>query len=81
MTIKTYNNEVELTFDNQELEGYINLNLEVEGGDVILSLDAHESGMIGEEAITLLEIESLKLDKQNLITFLEKSLEMLKKEV
>tara|TARA_B100001105_G_scaffold119371_1_gene95623 strand:- start:901 stop:1140 length:240 start_codon:yes stop_codon:yes gene_type:complete len=79
MTIKTYNNEVELTFDNQELEGYI--NLEVEGGDVILSLDAHESGMIGEEAITLLEIEGLKLDKQNLITFLDKSLEMLKKEV
>lgn len=82
MTVKTYNvdtKEVELTFDNKELEGYINLELESDG--VNLSLDAHESGMIGEEAITVLEVECLKLDKQDMIKFLEKSLEMLKREV
>jgi hypothetical protein len=76
MTTKTYNNEVELTFDNQELEGYI--NLEVEGDDVTLSINAHESGKVGYEAIFVLDVECLKLDKQDLITFLEKSLEMLK---
>lgn len=78
MTTKTYDNEVELTFDNKELEGYI--NLELESDSVILSLDAHESGMIGEEAVTVLEVECLKLDKQDMIKFLEKSLEMLKQE-
>lgn len=79
MTTTTYNNEVELTFDNQELEGYI--NLEVEGGNVSLSINAHESGKVGHEAIFVLDVECLRLDKQNLITFLEESLEMLKEEV
>lgn len=81
MTNKTYNvdtKEVELTFDNKELEGYI--NLELESDSVILSLDAHESGLVGEEAVTVLEVECLKLNKQDIITFLEKSLEMLKRE-
>lgn len=82
MTTKIYNvdtKEVELTFDNKELEGYI--NLELDSDSVILSLDANESGLIGEEAVTVLEVECLKLDKQDMIKFLEKSLEMLKQEV
>lgn len=82
MATKTYNvntKEVELTFDNKELEGYI--NLELESDSVTLSLDAHKSGLIGEEAVTVLEVECLKLNKQDMIKFLEKSLEMLKQEV
>lgn len=83
MTTKTYSNvnteEVELTFDNNTYEGWI--NIEFDGDKVTLSLDAHESGMIGEEAINVLEVEDLTLGKQEMIGFLESSLAMLKQEV
>ena len=71
MTTKTYNNEVELTFDNGVDSGY--LNFESNGvNDGTVNITFSES--IGES-------NSSSVDKQDMIKFLEKSLEMLKQEV
>lgn len=71
MTVKTYNNEVELTFDNGIESGYINFETDsIDDEKVNVDFSEH----IGEHYSTA-------VDKQNLITFLEKSLEMLKGEV
>ena len=80
-TIPHNGKEVEFTFDNGELEGYINLEEPRDSEEeVLLNLDFHKSFTFGEDADTLVEVEDLKIPKQGLIEFLEKTLEMLKEE-
>ncbi|AUR84738.1 hypothetical protein NVP1063O_071 [Vibrio phage 1.063.O._10N.261.45.C7] len=77
MATKTYNNEVELTFDNGVESGYLNFETNGVKGEMVnfdFSVGKTGSGYIDAEHCVV-------IDKQNLITFLEKSLEMLKKEV
>lgn len=72
MTVKTYNNEVELSFDNGIESGY--LNFETQGDKVNFDYS------VGKSDSEYVDVEhSSSLDKQELIKFLEKSLEMLKK--
>ena len=72
--------EVEFEFDNKELEGYINIEKFRDSDEVLLNLDFHKSFTFGGEAVTVLEVEDLKIPKEGLIEFLEKTLEMLKSE-
>ena len=80
-TIPHNGKEVEFTFDNGELEGFINFEDSRDSeGEVLLNLDFHKSFTFGEDAVTVVEVEDLKMPKQGLIEFLEKTLEMLKEE-
>ncbi|QXN60099.1 hypothetical protein KUA24_32 [Vibrio phage HNL01] len=78
MTTSLFKNGVELMFDNGKLEGYINVT--VENAKSLLTVMAHDSNVPCEEAIPIIEVEDLELDKESMITFLEKTLELLKGE-
>jgi len=79
-TIPHNGKSVEFTFDNGALEGFLNIEVYRES-DALLNLDFHESFTYGEDAVTVVEVENLKIPKQGLIEFLEKTLEMLKEDV
>lgn len=76
MTVVRFEEEVEVTFDNGEVKGYINLEKE-EDDFVLLNLDFSGSDTTYEDAETLIEVLDLKIPKKDLIEFLQKSLDML----
>jgi hypothetical protein len=82
MDVRTWSSnnstEVEMEFDNGKLEGFINLlktNKVSEG--VVLSVDFNESGKVGDEAVTLVEVVDLIIPEKLLLEFCKQTLNML----
>jgi hypothetical protein len=75
VTVTIYNNEVELSFDNSTESGYLNFETNGVRGEMV-----NFDFSVGKSDSEYVDVEhSSSLDKQELIEFLEKSLEILKK--